>query len=94
VRREQSPATADRHGNPQRNRAALDELEGILTAKEIYVGAPDTVDLDVRVPELIFAEDALPIQVTAADGGKHPLRIVVTDESGRPSTRRTPRPAA
>lgn len=84
---------ADRHGNLQRNRAALDELEGILTAKEIRVRAPDTVDLDVRVPELIFAGDALRIRVTAADGGKHALRIVVTNESGQTVDSRTPLPA-
>ncbi|HEX5493518.1 MAG TPA: hypothetical protein VFX70_02955 [Mycobacteriales bacterium] len=81
----------DKHGNLHRNRAALDEVEGILTAKPVVVRAPE-VALWVDVPELVPAGQPLPIQVRLPDGERHGIRITVTDESGRLLDARTPAP--
>lgn len=72
----------DKHGNLHRSKAALDEIEGILTAKNIVVRAPDTVDLQVAVPELVFAGQDIPVQVTPADGSRQAIRVTVTAETG------------
>jgi hypothetical protein len=84
---------ADKHGNLQRNKAASDELEGILTASPVTVRAQDTIDLHVDTPELILAGENLQIQVTPADGGRHPIRITITDEAGTMVDSRLPKPA-
>lgn len=79
----------DKHGNLQRNTAALDEISGILTASRIVVRAPDTIDLHVDTPELLIAGQDLDIHV-AADDGRPPIRITITDETGRIIDSRTP----
>jgi hypothetical protein len=73
----------DKHGNLHRNRAALDELEGILTARHIRVRARSTVELRVDAPELAFAGESIPIKIDLSDDTRLALRIAVTDESGR-----------
>ncbi|MEV0731887.1 hypothetical protein [Polymorphospora sp. NPDC050346] len=83
----------DRHGSLQRNRAALDEVEGILTARPIVVRAPTAVDLRVDLRDLIIAGEDLEVRVATADGSRHAVRITVTDESGRMVDARMPRPA-
>jgi pimeloyl-ACP methyl ester carboxylesterase len=82
----------DKHGNLPSNAAALDELEGILTAARIIVKAPDEVLLSVDAPELVQAGQTVEVQVTAADGGRHALKITVTDEAGRLVDSRQPKP--
>lgn len=72
----------DKHGNLQCNPAALDEIEGVLTATDIAVRDPRAVHLRVDVPELITAGQDLPVQVTALDGRRHAVRLTVTDEAG------------
>ncbi|WP_329034451.1 hypothetical protein OIE71_18250 [Streptomyces sp. NBC_01725] len=78
----------DKHGNLQRNRAALDELEGIVTASDIVVRAPETVHLSVDLPELVTAGHGLPVRVTAADGQRQTAHLTVTDETGRVAAKR------
>lgn len=73
----------DKHGNIQRNPAALDEIEGILTARDIAVRAPKTLHLRVDLPELITAGDDLPVRITAIDGPRQSARLTVTDETGQ-----------
>jgi len=73
----------DKHGNLQRNSAALDELEGILIARDITVRAPETLHLRVDVPELVIAGHNLPVQITALDGPRQAVRLTVTDETGQ-----------
>ncbi|MEU4428667.1 hypothetical protein AB0F81_49330 [Actinoplanes sp. NPDC024001] len=73
----------DQHGNLQRNPAALDELEGILTARPIDVRAPYSVDLRVDIPDLALAGEQLLVDVATADGRPHSVRITVTDENNR-----------
>ena len=50
----------DKHGNLQRNPAALDEVEGILTASSIIVKAAKPVALRVDVPEFALAGQPSP----------------------------------
>lgn len=53
----------DQHGNLQRNTAALDELEGILTASSVVIRG-EQVPLGVDAPELVAAGDPLDVVVT------------------------------
>ncbi|WBB91406.1 hypothetical protein [Verrucosispora sp. WMMC514] len=85
---------ADRHGNLQRNTAALDELDGILTARPVIIRAPDAVELQVDVPELIFAGEDLHIKATTVDRSRQPIRITITDEAGHMIDSRTPKPTS
>jgi hypothetical protein len=82
----------DKHGNLQRNRAALDELEGILTARSIKVRAAGTVELRVSLPELVFAGEALPVEATAVEDPRVALRIAVYDETDQLVEARVPKP--
>jgi pimeloyl-ACP methyl ester carboxylesterase len=83
----------DQHGNLQRNVAALDELEGILTARAIVVRGVPTVDVHVEVPDLVLAGDPLIVRVGTAGGGHHSARITVTDETNRMIDSRVVKPA-
>ncbi|MDN0194420.1 hypothetical protein [Streptomyces sp. S.PNR 29] len=73
----------DHHGNLHRNPAALDELEGVLAARDIVVRAPATEHLRLDVPELITAEEDLTVRVTAVSGERTAVRLTVSDEAGR-----------
>jgi pimeloyl-ACP methyl ester carboxylesterase len=81
----------DKHGNLHRNPAALDELEGILTAKNIQVRAPTAIQLRVALPELILAGESLPVTITL-DSAQIALRVTVTDETGSLVEARVVRP--
>jgi hypothetical protein len=72
----------DKHGNLQRNRTALDELEGILAAKSILVRAANTIELRVAVPELHFAGEELPIAITVLTHTRVALLITIYNEAG------------
>ena len=54
----------DKHGNLQRNQAALDELEGILTARPVRIRAAGVIEATVDLPELILAGESLTIRVS------------------------------
>jgi hypothetical protein len=84
----------DKHGNLQRNRAALDELEGILTARPVRVRAAGMIDASVDVPELILAGEPLPVRVRLPDAHRAAVRIAVTDESGHLVAARVTTPPA
>jgi pimeloyl-ACP methyl ester carboxylesterase len=73
----------DKHGNLQCNRAALDELEGILTTRPVRVRAVGMIEASVDVPELILAGESLTIRVWLADPHRAAARITVTDEFAR-----------
>jgi hypothetical protein len=73
----------DKHGNLQRNHAALDELEGILTAQPIRVRATGQIDAQAGLPELILAGEPLPVQVRLPDVPRVAVRLTVTDERER-----------
>ena len=70
---------------------SLDELDGILTARDIIVRAANTVDLRLDVPDLVMASST-PIEVSTVDGSRQPVRITVTDENERLVDSRVTRP--
>jgi pimeloyl-ACP methyl ester carboxylesterase len=73
----------DKHGNLQRNRAALDELEGILTARPVTIRGPQLIGLRVDAPEFALAGEDITVQVTPADTKRTAVRVAVTSETGR-----------
>jgi alpha-beta hydrolase superfamily lysophospholipase len=84
---------ADKHGNLQRNRAALDEIESVITSKPILIKAPPTIDPRVDVPELLLAGQPVPVEVTLPPGQRVGIRVTVTDEHGNLSDARTLKPS-
>jgi len=73
----------DKHGNLQRNPAALDELEGILTAQPVTVRAARPIGLRVDAPEFALAGEDITVHVTPAETTRHAVRVAVTSETGR-----------
>jgi hypothetical protein len=84
----------DKHGNLQRNPAALDEMEGILTAQNIIIKAAKPIPLRAEVPELALAGQPVTVQVTPAEPARHAIRLAVTSETGTLIEARTIRPSA
>ena len=83
---------ADKHGNLQRNAAALDELEGILTGRQIRVRGGPMVQPRVEVPELAFQGELVRVQISFTDGGNHGVKVTVTNEAGKEIDFRAPKP--
>jgi pimeloyl-ACP methyl ester carboxylesterase len=73
---------ADKHGNLQRNRAALDEIDGVLTGTDIMVKAPEFVHPQVTVPELLLVGEELAVEISLP--GQHAITVIVRDEHGQP----------
>lgn len=71
----------DKHGNLQRNSAALDELEGILTASPVQVRGL-AIEATADMPELLLAGESLPIDVRLAGDHRAAVRVAVTSETG------------
>jgi pimeloyl-ACP methyl ester carboxylesterase len=84
----------DKHGNLQRNAAALDEMEGILTAASIIIKAAKPVALRVDAPEFALAGQPITVQVTPAEPVRHAIRLAVTGETGTLVEARRIRPSA
>ena len=83
----------DKHGNLQRNTAALDEVEGILTASSIIVKAAKPVALRVDAPDLALAGEAITMRVTPAEPTRHAILLTVTSETGTLIEARAVRPS-
>jgi pimeloyl-ACP methyl ester carboxylesterase len=84
----------DKHGNLHRNAAALDEMEGILTASNIVIKAPKPVALRVDAPELAPAGQPITVHVTPAEPTRHAIHLAVTSETGTLVEARRIRPSA
>ena len=84
----------DKHGNLQRNTAALDEMEGILTASNIIIKAAKPIALRAEVPELALAGQPITVQITPAEPARHALRLTITSETGTLTEARRIRPDA
>jgi pimeloyl-ACP methyl ester carboxylesterase len=82
----------DKHGNLQRNPAALDELEGILTAQPITIRAAQQIALRADTPEFALAGQDITVKVTPAETTPHAVRVTVTSETGRLVESRVLRP--
>ena len=72
----------DKHGNLPRNAAALDEVEGILTARSIIVKAARPVVLQVEAPEFALAGQPITLRVTPAVPTRQAIHAAVTSETG------------
>jgi pimeloyl-ACP methyl ester carboxylesterase len=83
----------DKHGNLQRNTAALDEVEGILTASSISIKAARPVALRVDAPDFAPAGQAVTIEVTPAEPTRHAIHATVTSETGTLTEARRLRPS-
>jgi pimeloyl-ACP methyl ester carboxylesterase len=95
--RPDSPAIrwiADQHGALQSNRAALDELEGVLTAKPVVHRAPTGITLGVRLEDVALAGEPIPIQVTVSGRERVALQVQVVDEQARAVTTAALRPSS
>jgi len=74
----------DKHGNLQRNRAALDEIEAILTARSIIIKAAPPITLRVDIPEFAIAGQDITIHVTAGESSRYAALLTITSEQGKP----------
>ena len=83
----------DKHGNLQRNPAALDEVEGILTASSIIVKAAKPVALRVDAPEFGLTGEPVTVHVTPAERARQAIHLTVTSETGIPIEVRRLRPS-
>jgi pimeloyl-ACP methyl ester carboxylesterase len=83
----------DKHGNLQRNPAALDEVEGILTASRIIVKAAKPVALRVDAPEFALAGQPVAVHVTPAERVRQAIHLTITSETGAPVEVRSLRPS-
>jgi pimeloyl-ACP methyl ester carboxylesterase len=83
----------DKHGNLPRNRAALDEVEGILTASSITVKAARPVALRVDAPDFALAGQPVTVRVTPAEPARQAIHAAVTSETGTLIETRVLRPS-
>jgi hypothetical protein len=82
----------DKHGNLQRNPAALNEVEGILTASPITVKASEPVGLRVDAPEFAVTGQDITVHVTPTDHIRQAVRATITTETGTLAEARVLRP--
>jgi pimeloyl-ACP methyl ester carboxylesterase len=81
---------ADSHGNLHRNRAALDELAGILAAQPVRRRGPTGATLRVAAPDFLPVGAELQVAVDIDGGARHGLIIRVSNSSGRVVAARQP----
>jgi pimeloyl-ACP methyl ester carboxylesterase len=74
---------ADQHGALQSNQAALDELEGVLTAKPVVHRAPVGITLGVQLEDVALVGEPVPIVAVVTGGERVALQAKVLDEQGR-----------
>ncbi|MGV1008092.1 MAG: esterase/lipase family protein [Dermatophilaceae bacterium] len=77
----------DNHGNLQRNRAALDELEGILTARPVVIRGGLQVPLSLVVPEVVAAGEPLEVSVALPPDTRLGLHATLRTETAQPKDR-------
>ena len=75
--------TADQHGSLQHNRAVLDEIEGILTARPVIHRALARLEIGVRTEPLVLAGEKIAIEASVAGGERVALQVEVRDEGGK-----------
>ncbi len=73
---------AARHGALQSAPAALDHLEGIITARTIIHRALPLTEICLRVPELVLAGADVLLEARLEDDVRATLQVAVTDERG------------
>jgi len=83
----------DKHGNLQRNTAALDEVEGILTARSIIIKAAKPIPLRVAAPDFALRGEEITVHVTPSEPTRHAIHLTVRSETGILIEARTLRPS-
>jgi pimeloyl-ACP methyl ester carboxylesterase len=73
----------DNHGNLQRNAAALDELEAVLTAKPVVIKGDLKIPISVTVPQVVAAGQPLEVTVAVAPGSKPGLHATLRPAVGK-----------
>lgn len=81
----------DKHGNLQRNRAALDAVQEIVTASPRVPKADVAVPVRVAVPDLVLADEPIPVEVGIDGEERAALRISTMAEDGHEIDARAPR---
>jgi hypothetical protein len=76
-----------------RNMAALDEVEGILIARDIIVKAARRIPLRVGVPDFAVVGETVTVQVTPDEPARQDIHLAVRDETGALVEARTLRPS-
>ena len=72
----------DRHGALPRNIAALDEVAGVLVARDIIVKAARRIPLRVGVPDFALVGETISVQVTGDEPDQQDIHLAVRDETG------------
>ncbi len=72
---------AEKHGSLQTNRAALDEMEAILTSRPVTFKASDDADISVAAPEIVSTREPVTIGISCAHTPQAVV-VSVTDELG------------
>ena len=72
----------DKHGNLQRNQAVLDEVEAILTARDIIIKAAPPITVRVDAPEFALTGHDITVHVTPAEHTNYAARLTITSETG------------
>ena len=81
----------DQHGNLQRNPAALDEVEEVLTAVPVRRRDTQRVAARVSVPDYVVHGQALPVEVALDESAQRVgLLVEVADDGGRVLASRQP----
>ncbi|SHJ64091.1 Lecithin:cholesterol acyltransferase [Tessaracoccus bendigoensis DSM 12906] len=70
----------DKHGNLQRNKAALDEVEGILTAQPVVIKGPKLTEPSVEVPELVHPGEGISVHVAVPPSIRVGLHTTLTPD--------------
>ncbi len=78
--------TAALHGALQNSDAVLDHLEGVITGLSInlgqYLATDRRVPLSLAVPDMLFADDPVPVRVSADQPGRELEARVIDSTSG------------
>ncbi|WP_454836961.1 esterase/lipase family protein [Rhodococcus qingshengii] len=72
---------AEKHGSLQTNRAALDEMEAILTSLPIVFKASDEAEISVAAPEIVMPGEPVTIGISC-EHVPQAVVVSVTDELG------------
>ncbi len=84
---------ADQHSSLQSNQAALDEIEGVLTAKPVVYRAAPEYELSLHTEPIVLAGERIEVEVTVAGGERIALQARVIDERGTEVTTASLRPS-
>jgi pimeloyl-ACP methyl ester carboxylesterase len=73
---------ADQHGGLQSNRAALDQIEGVLTARPVVYKAAAGVQLGVHAEPISLAGEVVSVEAEVSGGERIALLASVVNEAG------------